>query len=42
MRSHNNERPFVCSHEECEKTFITKGHMQTHMLIHTGEKPFKC
>jgi len=27
MRSHNNERPFICSHPGCEKTFITKGHM---------------
>lgn len=36
------ERPYVCSYEGCGKRFITKGHLKTHELIHTGDKPYCC
>jgi hypothetical protein len=29
-----------CSH--CSKVFTSKAKLQRHLLIHTGEKPFKC
>lgn len=31
-----------CPIESCQKTFQNNGHLQTHLLTHTGEKPFKC
>lgn len=36
------ERPFVCTFEGCFKEFITKGHLKTHELIHSGDRPFAC
>ena len=37
---HDNYKQFVCS--VCKKKFNQKVHLKTHMMSHTGEKPFQC
>ncbi|CAL8123775.1 unnamed protein product [Orchesella dallaii] len=39
---HLNIRPFVCPEPECGKSFRRKFHMQTHLLIHKGDKKHQC
>lgn len=43
-RTHENERPFECPEDGCDKSFFRKSHLQVHQLSHRsdGEKPFQC
>jgi len=33
---------YRCSVQGCDKTFSRPSRLETHMLAHTGERPFKC
>ncbi|KAB7501648.1 Zinc finger protein, partial [Armadillidium nasatum] len=37
---HMDSKSYSCPF--CNKVFITKQHIQRHILIHTGEKPYTC
>ena len=32
--SHSGEKPFVCDHKNCDKSFTHKHHLKTHIKIH--------
>ncbi|KAK8138315.1 hypothetical protein PG984_001695 [Apiospora sp. TS-2023a] len=43
MRSHNNERPFACPYEDCDKDYIEEKHLKQHIKgTHTKERDFTC
>ena len=42
IKTHTGEKPFVCPHPSCSKTFTRKFSLHAHLRLHTGEKPFVC
>ncbi|KAK4166659.1 hypothetical protein QBC43DRAFT_14264 [Cladorrhinum sp. PSN259] len=43
LRSHNNDRQFVCPYPECDKDYLEEKHLAQHIKgSHTHEKKFVC
>ncbi|GAP89757.1 putative zinc finger protein 467 protein [Rosellinia necatrix] len=43
LRSHNNERPFVCPYPDCDKNYIEEKHLKQHIKgSHTEERNHVC
>ncbi|XP_035671739.1 zinc finger protein 37-like isoform X1 [Branchiostoma floridae] len=42
LMSHLPSKPFKCPYESCKFETIYKANMPAHLLIHSGDKPYKC
>lgn len=42
IRSHKDERPYLCNVPGCNKAFLRDSHLKTHLLSHSVEKPLYC
>lgn len=42
IRTHTNEKPYVCDFPNCGKSFAIAGSLTIHKRTHTGDKPFMC
>ncbi len=40
LKRHLNIKPFIC--KVCNASFSRNNTLKTHMMIHTGDKPYEC
>ncbi|CAG7721648.1 unnamed protein product [Allacma fusca] len=41
-RSHNQEKPYICTHPKCSKMYADKKRLKEHLMAHKNQKPFQC
>ncbi|WP_162789898.1 C2H2-type zinc finger protein [Cardinium endosymbiont of Sogatella furcifera] len=41
-KCYSADRPFICTFQQCEKTFKTKANLTQHNKCHSEDKPFIC
>ncbi|CAG2115683.1 unnamed protein product, partial [Medioppia subpectinata] len=39
---HNNDKPFKCPHNDCDRGFASNGHLDQHVASHSSERLFVC
>jgi hypothetical protein len=42
IRTHTKEKPFLCHHLDCNRSYAELSQLRVHLIRHFDDKPFKC